>query len=68
MSKQKAPYFYKTGKDTYHWEMRCGSNHYKKSNEHWHMADKPPKNRTPCRHCTDKPDNTRPQYFWDRQK
>lgn len=66
MSKQKTPYFYKTGADTYHWEMRCASNHYKKSNEYWHMVDKPPENRTPCKHCSNKP--AKSQYFWDKQK
>ena len=28
MSKPNAPYYYKEGKDTYHWEKSCSNNNY----------------------------------------
>lgn len=66
MSKQKSPYFYKNGANAYHWELRCASNHYKASNESWHISDTPPERKTPCKHCGEK--TKKISQFWDRQK
>ena len=65
MSKQRSPYFYKNGADSYHWELNCKSNHYKSSNEEWNLSNTTPEKKHPCMHCLGKKEKT--QQFWDRQ-
>ncbi|RAJ09765.1 hypothetical protein DEU50_101505 [Aeromonas salmonicida] len=48
MSQPKAPYYYKTGNDTYHWEKSCAKNHHPDAG--WVKTDtKPAKEQ--CNEC-----------------
>lgn len=51
MSTPSAPYYYKTGGDTYHWEKSCSKNHYPDTG--WvKVNDKPSKEQ--CNECKGK--------------
>jgi len=49
MSKPHAPYYYKDGRDTYHWETSCSKNHY--PNPGWHKTNEKPRYKEQCNEC-----------------
>ena len=49
MSTPKAPYYYKDGSDTYHWETSCSQNHY--PNDGWHKTWTKPSGKEECDQC-----------------
>lgn len=52
MSTPKAPYYHKTGSDTYHWEKSCSKNHYPDSG--WKKTDTKPTGKEQCNECKGK--------------
>jgi len=65
MSKEKAPYFFKSDSDSYHWELGCKFNNYKSSNKEWNISNRPPENKQACKNCLAQKEKTK--QFWDRQ-
>jgi hypothetical protein len=51
MSTPKAPYYYKTGHDTYHWETKCSKNHY--PDKDWKKVNEKPAGEQ-CNECKSK--------------
>lgn len=52
MSTPKAPYYYKEGGDTYHWEISCSNNHY--PGEGWKKSYEKPSGKEQCNECKSK--------------
>lgn len=52
MSTPKAPYYYKEGSDTYHWETSCSKNHYK--DKGWVKTYTKPSSKEQCNECKSK--------------
>lgn len=52
MSSPKAPYYYKKGTDTYHWETKCSKNHYPDAD--WVKTDEKPASKEQCNECKGK--------------
>lgn len=50
MSTPKAPYYYKKGKDTYHWETSCSKNNYSISDSEWVKTNTKP-SKEQCNEC-----------------
>lgn len=53
MSTPKAPYYYKKGKDTYHWEISCSKNNYSSNDKDWVKTNNKP-NKEQCNECKGK--------------
>lgn len=53
MSKPKAPYYYKKGEDTYHWETSCSKNKYSPSDANWVKINEQP-SKEQCNECKGK--------------
>ena len=49
MSKPKAPYYYKEGNDTYHWETSCSKNQYPAPG--WKKTNEQPTSKEQCNEC-----------------
>jgi len=52
MSKPEAPYYYKVGRDTYHWETSCTKNNYPDSG--WKKTHTKPSGKEQCNECKSK--------------
>jgi len=52
MSKPKAPYYYKVGRDTYHWETSCTKNNY--PDPGWKKTHTKPSGKEQCNECKSK--------------
>jgi hypothetical protein len=52
MSIALAPYYYKIGGDTYHWELTCSKNHYPAPG--WEKTDIRPLGKEQCDECKGK--------------
>jgi hypothetical protein len=52
MSIPKAPFYFKDGNDTYHWEFSCTKNHY--PNSGWKKINSKPGNKEQCNECRSK--------------
>ncbi|MEZ8100534.1 hypothetical protein [Vibrio bivalvicida] len=52
MSTPKAPYYYKDGSDTYHWEKSCSQNNH--PNSGWHSTNTKPTGKEQCNQCKSK--------------
>lgn len=52
MSQPSAPYYYKDGTDTYHWESKCSKNHYPAAG--WHKTNEKPAGKEQCNECKGK--------------
>ncbi len=52
MSKPSAPYYYKEGSDTYHWETSCSKNHYPAPG--WKKTFTRPAGKEQCNECKTK--------------
>lgn len=53
MSEPKAPYYYKIGGDTYHWEKECSKNNYKENDANWVKTNVQP-SKEQCNECKGK--------------
>lgn len=51
MSKPSAPYYYKVGEDTFHWERNCSKNNYPGSG--WKKTNVKP-SKEQCNECKSK--------------
>lgn len=51
MSTPSAPYYYKVGNDTYHWERSCSRNNY--PDEGWERTNSKP-SKEQCNECKGK--------------
>ncbi|MBC8945025.1 MULTISPECIES: hypothetical protein [Xenorhabdus] len=49
MSQPKAPYYYKTSSDTYHWETSCSKNAHPAAG--WVKTNDRPSGREQCNEC-----------------
>ncbi|MDY8107828.1 hypothetical protein U0C82_01530 [Fulvimarina sp. 2208YS6-2-32] len=52
MSTPKAPYYYKTSTDVYHWETSCDLNNYPAPG--WEKTNTKPSSREQCNRCQSK--------------
>ncbi|MFQ5730095.1 MAG: hypothetical protein ACE5GN_07020 [Waddliaceae bacterium] len=52
MSRPAAPYYYKEGSDTYHWESSCSKNHYPAQG--WKKVYSAPSGKEQCNECKSK--------------
>ena len=52
MSKPTAPFYYKNGSDTYHWEKDCHLNKYPATG--WEKSNTAPSGREQCNTCKGK--------------
>jgi len=52
MSEPEAPYYYKVGRDTYHWETSCTKNNYPAPG--WKKTNTKPSGKEQCNECKSK--------------